>query len=166
MKLLLKINFLLILLFTTTKFLFAQQNEIKPDEGMDIFLLTIATLFICVMIGAAIIGAMVATFIILVLFAFAGLGILSTSFAIGLYNRSIGSGFKAFLVIVFGLCCSLLGLGSLLLFNELIPLPSSRTSLSIIGITSGAFGGIIMGLLTFKLFQNLFRQLSKRIQIM
>jgi hypothetical protein len=61
--------------------LFAQQEPPQPDEGMDIFLLTIAMIAVGIICGAAIVLAFTATFLLDCLFCFAAFGYLQADLA-------------------------------------------------------------------------------------
>lgn len=155
MKRRLKIS--LILLIQVLPFLLAAQDTVpvEPDEGMNIFLLVIATIFMGVMIGAAIIGAFLAAAVALLFFALVGFGLLSTSILIGLYQRSLSAGFKTLLVLSFGMACAIAGSAGLLLLHRFVPLPFSDTKLLLIGFTAGLAGGSILGIIAFKILKML-----------
>lgn len=142
----------LLLCFFLPVILYAQGTDSIPqqDDGMDILVLTIASVFISVMIGGAIAGALLAGMITFGIITLIFFGILSTAFLIGLAKRSVSAGFKSLLILLFSIGCSLLGLGSILLFNHIVPLSLSTISLSGIGFFAGASGGVLLGLVTHR----------------
>ncbi|HXO75748.1 MAG TPA: hypothetical protein VN824_10945, partial [Puia sp.] len=66
----------------------------QPDDEFNIFLMSITIAFFGMVIGGALIGAFVATLLLLFLFALVSAGILSAGILTGLYRRSIAAGFK------------------------------------------------------------------------
>jgi len=93
------------LLFASFFHAFSQSRNSapEPDEEFNLFLFILLIVFICGMIGAAIIGALAAMLILFILFALISIGVLSSSVALGLYTRSYSVGFKSFLIMLFGL---------------------------------------------------------------
>lgn len=64
--------------------------------------------FVCTLIGAAIIGAMIAGCLFLFFCALISFGFLSAAVAVGLSKRSLSAGFQPLLLLVFGSACSFL----------------------------------------------------------
>lgn len=161
-----KLTLLLPFSFLTTT-IYAQVNSTlpQPDEGMDIFLLVIGSIFVCSMVGAAIAGAFLATFTLLLLAALTSFGLLSTAIVIGLYKRSLLAGFKSFLVILFSLTCAFLGLTGLVIFNQFVPLHVSNLQLSVVGLVSGLLAGIFLGNATFKLLSIVLSKFAERFNL-
>lgn len=165
MKRLLRICLFLLPYFITTA-LFAQSTGTPAsDDEMNLFLMAFACVFIGVMLGAAVIGAILATLLFLLALAFVNFGILSTSFLIGLYKRSLAAGFKSLLLLGFGLPCAALGLATTFLFNYVVPLHLPNTALAFTGLLSGLTGGLLLGLVAFALSKKLWAALSKRLHL-
>lgn len=135
------------------------------DDKFNVFLLAIGTVFMCAMLGAAIVGAMLAALVTLLLLGLVALGVLSVSFTVGLYNRSIGAGFKTFLIIVFGAAGSILGIAIALLARAVFSLHSSTTVLTTVAGIGGLAGGIIIASSTYKLVQAALLFLHKRARL-
>ncbi len=133
------------------------------DDEFNVFLLSLATVFVCAMIGAAIAGAFAAALFFILLTALISVGILSTSVAVGLYKRSAAAGFKTLLVIVFGAGCAVCGLVLSLMVQRFYPEHLSAFTALTAGIIAGAFGGIVIGLSLFTIIQTLFRNIFKRL---
>src|SRR5688500_10864427 len=91
----------------------------EADEEFNLFLFALATAFISIMIGGAIIGAFAATLALLSLFGLVSLGILSVSVVTGLYDRSFKTGFKTFLIIAGGLGGTVFGTAAFWLIVKL-----------------------------------------------
>ena len=126
------------------------RNGNTGDEGMDIFLLTILIIGMSIMIGVGIVSSLLVLIAIAFLFALLAFGILSTSVAIGLYNRSLSSGFKSFIVISLGIGSGIIGtLGSLLII-EVFDLSYDSSVLASIGFFSGSIAGLILALASIK----------------
>jgi hypothetical protein len=143
----------------------AQNGQPAPDESFEIFLLVIGSLFMCAMFAAAIIGALIAAFVLFAVLGLVALGILSTSFAIGIYKRSFHSGFKSLLILGFGLSCTVLGSAAGVAGHALLELPISRLSAGLYGGFGGMTGGILLALSTFKVYRWLLNKLIGRLGI-
>jgi len=137
----------------------------EPDEDFNIFLFVIATVFISVMIGAAITGAFAATLFLLLIFLFVSAGILSTSVIIGIYKKSLQSGFKSFLVIICSIAGMFLGSGAAFLVNKLFELSFSNTTSIISGAAGGLAGGILMGVAIFKILQIMAAAFKRKLNL-
>ena len=141
----------------------AQSNNANAeDDEFNIFLLTIETVFVCGMIGAAIVGAMGAALVLFFLFSFMAIGVLSTSVAIGLYKRSFATGFKSFLIFLFGIGSSVVGAVGLIIARGLFHFHLSGAITLLIGFTAGMSGGIIMGFATYKVLQSILKYLMNK----
>ncbi len=165
MKHLSKLAIVLFFLFVVTT-VFAQSDNptSADDDEFNLFLLSLLLIFVCAMIGAAIIGAMAATILLLFLFALMALGVLSTSIAVGLYKRSFSAGFKSFLMILFGLTGAIIAGIGLVLIDYLFRLPTSGLSSFLIGITGGLIGGLLLAIATHHGFQWLIRYLAQKLK--
>jgi hypothetical protein len=125
------------------------------DDEFNIFLFTFASVFLAAMAGVALIAAIVTALILFFLFALLSLGVLSTSFMVGLYKKSIAAGFKIFIVLVFTGGGTLIGIIGLWLTKHIFYLSFSDSTSLLIGAASGAIAGILLGLATFKMLQYL-----------
>jgi hypothetical protein len=166
MKRQLKIVFVLSIIFLILSItVFAQNKEYDPakDDEFGIFLLAIAAIFICVMIGAAIVGAFAAAFVLFFVFALVTLGVLSASVAIGLYKRSFAAGFKTFLMILFGVSCSIVGALGLLFADQLFNLQISSSTSLLVGLSGGLIGGILLAITSLHAFRWLIKLLSRKL---
>ncbi|HYJ37649.1 MAG TPA: hypothetical protein VEV87_03495 [Chitinophagaceae bacterium] len=137
----------------------------EPDEEFNLFLFTLAMIFVCAVIGAAIIGGLLAALVLFFLFALIAFGVLSTSVAIGLYRRSYSAGFKSFLIILFALSCAVVGTIGVSLVNIFFALELSRSMAAGVGFLSGAAGGVLMGFATYKVLQTLFKYFVTRLRL-
>jgi hypothetical protein len=143
MKAAAKLVFILVFIFMSLNG-FSQEPNPPVDEEMEVFLLVIAAIFVSGMIGAAIIGATAAALILFFLFGLLSIGVFSTSVLIGLYKRSFASGFKSFLMLLFGFSCSAIGAGGMFLIDAAFDLPGSPALITSIGAGSGLLGGLIL----------------------
>jgi len=143
--------------------LLAQENPPQPDEGMDIFLLTIATIFAGIIVGAAIVGAFAAAFAIGLMALFFGVGLLSMSFLVGLYRRSISAGFKTFIILIFVGIGSLTGIAGGFIIHHYFIASLPITLLFGIGLMAGALGGLLLGVATFKVVRTSLAFVTKKI---
>lgn len=165
MKLLSKIIFIfffVILVFPV----FGQSNSTPADEEeFNLFLFSMLVIFFCVMIGAAIIGAMLAALFLSFVFSLMALGVLSTSIAIGLYKKSFSTGFKSFIMIIFGISCSAIGGIGLLLVNHFFDLHVSSATSVLIGISSGSVGGLLMAIATFQTLKWMIKIIAHKLRL-
>lgn len=137
-------------------------GSFHQDEKMDMFLLVLGSVFMAAMSGAAIIGAFLAVFAILLLFSLTALGLVSTSIAIGLYKRSFTAGFKSFFLLFFGITAAVLGAVSIFFFKLFIPLPISSAYLLPIGFLGGLTGGFLLGKVLFYVIKELIATTARR----
>lgn len=158
-----KLVFILLFLSLSTSG-FTQDTPPPADEGMDIFLLVIGAIFVSGMIGAAIIGAMAAALVLFFLFGMLSIGVLSTSVFIGLYRRSLASGFKSFLMLLFGFSCAVIGGGGMFLVDATIGLPGSSALVISLGAGSGLLGGLILAQASYILSKKIFAIIVARLQ--
>lgn len=140
------LSFLLLLLSFA---LFAQSNyDPAHDEEFNIFLLLFATVFVCGLFGAAVVGAVIASLIAFAVFGLIGFGILSTSVAVGLYRKSLTAGFRTFLMIVFGIACGLCGGALAAVAQYHFHLGPSLSFAVLLGFIGGALGGVVLTLIS------------------
>lgn len=161
-----KLIFILTLLFTST-IAFSQSNSsTNPDDGeFNLFLLSLLTIFFCSMFAAAILGAVIAMFIFLLLFALITIGVLSTSVAIGLYKKSFSAGFKSFLMILLGSGCAVISAIGLFIADYFFQLPISTFAIVIVGLMSGATGGIIMAIAMHRVIRTILKIITQRLKL-
>jgi len=139
-------------------------TSLYQDDEFNVFLFTLFSLFICGLFGAAVIGALVAALLILFLFFLTAFGFFSIAIAIGIYKRSFNSGFTSLLMLVFGTGCSIIGCVGFLFIDLLFHLPANRTTTLLIGLTSGAIAGIMLGKISAKLIQLLFSNMVQKLK--
>jgi hypothetical protein len=144
---------------------FPQVDNSIPDDSFNLFLFSLLMIFVCVMIGAAIIGAMAAALLLFFLFTLITIGVLSSSVAIGLYKRSFSAGFKSFLMILLGFTCSVIGIVGLVIINILFALHLQTGTLLIIGPISGFMGGILIAIATYRIFQWFIKIAAQKLQV-
>jgi hypothetical protein len=125
----------------------------NPDDEGNIFLLGLAIAFACIVVGATLVGSMVAMLILLALFGLVAAGILSAGVLIGLYRKSISDGFKAVVGITGCLSGILIGEIAFYFINRLFQLHFSGTAVLLIGGFSGLVGGLLLGLVLFLLIR-------------
>jgi MFS family permease len=163
MKLRSKLIFILFLLLCVFS-AFAQSNNSNDDE-FNLFLLSLLAIFFCAMIGAAIIGAMVAALVLFFLLALITAGVLSTSVMIGLYKRSFEAGFKSFLMILFAVSCAVIGCIGSYLSKYFLDLHMSTAAIIIIGIAGGLIGGLIMAVATYQVFRWVIKKVTQKLRL-
>lgn len=159
-------GFAITLLFLLPLTLFAQETKPpSPDEGMDMFLLILAGVFISGMVGAAIVGAAAGLIVLFFIFGLMAIGALSASVAVGMYRKSLAAGFKSFLMILFGTTCSVIGgCGLWLLSGYFAPDFGHGKALFITGFAGGLVGGLLMALCTYRVLQFLLKFLVRKLQ--
>jgi hypothetical protein len=134
------------------------------DDEFNIFLFTLAALFVCALLGAAFIGALMAALIIAFLFLLISIGFLSTATAIGIYKRSFRAGFSSLMMLIFGTGFGLIGSIGILLFVRLFSLPITQPTALIIGLTSGALAGVVLGTLSVKIIQRMLQFVLQKVK--
>lgn len=125
-----------------------------------LFMALIGISLVCVCIG---IGSILTITLLLLLFSFVLLGILSSSVFVGLNRRSFTSGFKTFVVSTFSIGGIGLGISLLYLTNYLFNLHLSHTTTLWMGGGVGLVAGVLLGLLSFILLQQLLGFFKQRI---
>jgi len=125
----------------------------QPDDEFNIFLLAVGIAFFCIVIGATLVGSVVATLAMLALFGLVTAGILSAGILVGLYRKSITSGFKTVVAVTGCLSGILIGEIAFYLINRLYHLHLSGVSVLLIGGFCGLVGGLVLGLVLFLLIR-------------
>ena len=148
----------------------AQDNNAgapPPDEGMDIFLLILAGIFISLMLGAAFAGAFLAAGLLIAAGLLASAGILSVSILISLYKRSLTAGFKTILYLICPVAGFIIGTTGVWLVARLFHHPLGKQDALLLGGTAGLAGGFIMAFVVSKMATVISRyykdKLSQRI---
>jgi hypothetical protein len=162
MKLHSKLIFILFLLLCVLP-AFAQSNNSSDDE-FNLFLFSLLAIFFCAMIGAAIIGAMVAALVLFFLFALITVGVLSTSVMVGLYKRSFEAAFKSFLMILFAIRGAVIGCVGSYLSKYFLDLHMSTAAI-IIGIAGGLIGGLMMAVATYQVFRWVIKKVTQKLRL-
>ena len=136
-----------------------------PDDEFNLFLLTFGAAFLCAIIIASFIGALGALIIIGFVFAMTSAGIVSTSFIVGFYKKSFAAGFKTLLIIAGMITGIFLGAGGLWIIVHLFKVNLSLSNTLWVGAAGGCVGGILMGLVIFKVVQLLIGYLKNKLKL-
>jgi hypothetical protein len=146
--------FLFSFLLLAGTYCFCQQTAPPvEDEKFNLFLFSLAFMFVCALMGAAIIGALTAILILSLIFGLVTMGIISTSVVVGIYKRSIGAGFATFMYFAFCISCMAISTGGLFLVKFFVTIPYTNFTLLLTGLGSGLLAGLILGFCTYKLLQ-------------
>ena len=137
----------------------------EDDDEFNVFLLTFASLFFAAMFGAAVIGAFAATLFLLIIFLFVSAGILSASVIVGIYKRSVQSGFKTLIFILSSLTGIVIGSVGLFLANKLFELNYSNGLCLTIGAIAGFVGGILISFAIIKIIQKIITAFRKKFNV-
>lgn len=142
-----------------------EKNNSAEDHEFSLFLLLLLTVFVCGMFGAAVAGSMIVTLGALAIFALIGVGIVSTSVAMGIYKRSLSAGLKTFLLISFGLIYGLTGavLASILQYNFFVA-PTQTVAISC-GFIGGVLSGIALTFISMRAIRYLIGQATERLKL-
>jgi hypothetical protein len=157
MKTLARRTFLVVSMVIFGFLAFTQNGQRQPDEGMDMFLLVIAGIGICAMLGGAFVAAFFATIILAAIAALAGFGIFSASVVAGLYTRSVSTVFKTFFIIVFAMCTAICTFALCLLAQHIFQLKIPGGLLYIFALPVGVVVGGLIGFASYTLFQKVVR---------
>jgi hypothetical protein len=161
-----KLIFILLSLLTAIATFAQSGNANTPnDDEFNLFLLSLLSIFFCAMIGAAILGAIVAALVLFFFFSLIAVGVLSASVAIGLYKHSFAAGFKSFLMILFSASCAAVGGIGSYLANYLFDLNVSTVTVIIIGVAGGLIGGLIMAAATYHLFRWIIKMATQKLRL-
>ena len=134
------------------------------DEEFNIFLFSLLALFICGLFGAAFVGALAAALVFGFLFLLVTLGIISTATIVAIYKRSYTAGFMAFLLLISGIGCGIVGCIAFILIGSFFQLPVSRTTFAVIGLLSGISGGLLMAKLSAKILKHVLTNFLKNVK--
>lgn len=133
------------------------------DEDFNFFLFTlalIATAFILVLIG---IGIILTIALLGIIFLLTSFGILSTSIIVGIQQKSFQKGFKTFMVLIFGLGGTIVGLIAFGLWNKIVHWWSLNIALAF-GASCGLTGGVLFGLIATLILQKIGNFLKLKIE--
>lgn len=133
----------------------------QPDDGFNLFLLTLAIAFFSVVIGAILFGSLIVLLLLLAVFSLVSMGILSAGILVGWYRRSVAAGFKTVLMIVAIGGGTLCGAGAFWLINRNFDIHLRPLTAALTGAFSGLVGGLLLGLILFniiRLFLNYCRK--------
>jgi hypothetical protein len=129
----------------------------QADDEFNLFLMAVGIAFLCIVVGATIVGSLIATLSMLVLFGLVTAGVLSAGILVGFYRKSIGAGFKTVIAITGCLSGIVIGEIGFYLINRIYHLHLSGVAVVGIGGFSGLVGGMLLGfvlLLIIRLFLN------------
>jgi hypothetical protein len=130
---------------------------VQPDEEFNLFLIAVGIAFLCIVIGAILVGSLIATLSMLALFGLVAAGVLSAGILVGLYRKSIGAGFKTVIAITGCFSGIVIGEIAFYLINRIYHLHLSGIAVLGIGGFSGLVGGMLLGfvlLLMIRVFLN------------
>lgn len=146
--------FLTVVLLTCADVLYAQTDSgVRPDEEFNLLILAVIIALLCIVVGATLVGSMVATLAMLALFGLVTAGILSAGVLVGFYRRSIGAGFKTIVAVTGCLSGILIGEIAFYLINRLYHLHLSGVATVLIGGFGGLIGGLLLGLVLYWLIR-------------
>lgn len=135
------------------------------DDEFNLFLLSWGIAFVCAVIIASLIGAMAAMVILIFIFLLISAGIISASFLVGFYKRSVTAGFRTFIVILSVITGIFLGAGGLWFCTKFFDLNLSASNALWIGAAGGCIGGILMGLIIFKALQLILTYFKNKLKL-
>lgn len=134
------------------------QDFYQEDEVGSIFMLFIACMVLLFCFGM---GLIVAILIILAILILLGIGLFTTSFLVGIYNKSLASGFKTFILTASTLGGTILGGVGIFLLFKIAHWAGVYTGV-LVGALSGALAGLSFGFLVVYLFKLLGKAISRK----
>ncbi len=141
------------------------QNNAGEDDDFNVFLLFVGTAFVCTMIGAAIVGSFAAALAILLITGFISAGIISVSVITGIYKKSIAAGYKALIIIVCMIAGTAIGSAGLFIVTKLAGFHVAGRTALLTGAASGLAGGVLMGLIIYKMCNASISYIKSKFQI-
>ncbi|HEX2536595.1 MAG TPA: hypothetical protein VHK69_22785, partial [Chitinophagaceae bacterium] len=138
-------------------------SGMTSEEKFNVFLFSLAGLFIAALFGAALAGAFIATFLLLVFGALIAFGFVSASVLVAVVKRSAAAGFRTLLMLLFGSGCLAIGGFGLWLINRLIQHPMSSSTALLTGAAAGLCSGLILGYFTQKILQTVLNLLLRKL---
>jgi len=146
--------FLIPLLLLYAGGLHAQTDAgLRPDDEFNLLVFSVVIALLCIVVGATLIGSMVATLAMLVLFGLVTAGVLSAGVLVGLYRKSVSSGFKAVVALAGCLSGIVIGEIAFYLINRVYHLHLSGVATLLIGGFGGLIGGLLLGLVLYLLIR-------------
>jgi hypothetical protein len=133
------------------------------DDGIDPAGFMVFLILVGIIAGAAVIGAVVCGVILGGLFVLATAGILSASFLVGFYQRSVTAGFKTALLLACSLGGLLVGGGGFYGINRFFHLHFGTRTVLLAGAGGGLLGGLLLGLVVFVLIRGLLKLLKQKL---
>jgi hypothetical protein len=113
--------------------------------------------------GAAVVGSMVATIILVGLFLLASAGILSIGILVSFYKQSFTAGFKTVLMILCGLGGIAIGIGGFYAINRWLHLHYPLRTVLLSGVGGGLLGGLFVGFAAFAALKLILRLLKEKL---
>ena len=147
---------------TDSTILEATTNTSPEDAEFNLFLFTFVSLGILGLISAVTLGAIIAIAFLVLMFLSVTLGLLSVATVAGFYKRSVTTGFRVFIKLLLGFGCAVAACVGFIVLDALLDFPLSRKESAIIGLVSGALGGLLFDWMLLKIVPSLFRQLLQR----
>lgn len=135
----------------------------QPEDGFNLFLLTLAIAFFSVVIGAILFGSLIVLLLLLAVFSLVSMGILSAGILVGWYRRSVAAGFKTVLMIVTISGGALCGAGAFWLINRVFDIHLRPVTAALTGAFSGLVGGLLLGLILFNIIRQFLNYCRKRL---
>lgn len=161
-----KLKILLLLFLPLIKITAFGQDayDSTTDDEFNVFLLLFATVVLCGMLGATAVGAFLAALLAFAVFGLIAFGILSTAVAAGIYRKSLMSGFKIFLSLLFGLGCGLCGAGLAIVVHHFFYSTPSAAAAGALGFLGGGAGGVILVSVSIKAVRAVFAKAALRLK--
>lgn len=132
------------------------------DDEFNLFLLLFGAAMICFMIGGFALAAILFIILLVIFIAFIGLGVISTSAAVGLYKKSYSAGFKAFFLVGGSVVGAIIGLLGFTLIVALFDITTSVNTIRISGAIIGLISGLLIGWVGFILSRKALRWITSK----
>lgn len=155
-----KTLFTLLLLLSRT-FLLAQDGEYQDDGDFTPFLFGIGIVFLSVAGGVFAAGFLLVMGITGLAVLLTAIGILSSSFLVAMHTRSLMTGFKTFLYLLFPLLGGITGAAFFLGISTLFKLNLPYETDLLVGAMSGIAGGLLLAFITVVITRNLGKMLFR-----
>ena len=149
----------------TTKIEAGRVQATDPDDDFNIFLIVIGVGFIGAALGAVMAGAFTAFLLLGIIVLLTIAGIVSASFLIGLYYRSLKAGFKSLLLILGSLLGIVFGLIIMWIFNHFFHLGMEGYQVLLGGAGGGLMGGFLLGYIIYRLMNSVLRITIHRLRL-
>ncbi len=139
----------------------SETTDIPANADFAPGLLLVVSLALAVLLITAI-YIVVLTGVLLFIFLLTLFGVVSTSVLIGLHQKSITKGFKAFILITTTILGLVTGVFGLVLVNHVFKIHLTPLFVSFAGTFSGLAGGLLFGLAAVSIFQGVILRLNDR----